>query len=164
MLKLLIGICIVAFSTICGYIFASKYRKRKAFFTQFHEFNERFLSEVSYYRRPLCDFIANYPYTEEFSELLQEYYLAIKENALFDRDVLDLDQFSFLTEDEKVIINDYFLMLGRGDSASQKGYFSTMKNTLSKLQIQTMEEGKRYGDLYIKLGFLGGLLVLLLIV
>ena len=164
MLKLFIGICLVAFTSICGYLFAGKYRKRKMFFAQFYEFNERFLSEVSYYRRPLCDFIANYAYIGAFNELLQGYYTDIKEKSLFDRRILDLEDFSFLKKDEKVVIADYFLMLGRGDSASQKGYFSTVKSTLSKLQIQAVDEGKRYGDLYIKLGFLSGLLLLLLII
>ena len=59
---------------------------------------------------------------------------------------------------------DYFSMLGRGDSSSQKGYFSSVKEDLRRRKIETDAEYKKYGDLYIKLGFLCGLLVLILIV
>ena len=62
------------------------------------------------------------------------------------------------------MIEDYFFMLGKGDSASQKGYFSSLKDTLVKLENETKIEAKRYGDLYLKIGFLFGLLVLILIV
>ena len=159
MLKILIGIVLIAFTTFCGYLFAYKYRQRKHFFTQFCQFNDRFLSEISYYRRPIGEFIANYAYQGEFNELLQEYFSSLKKNLSF-----ELPEYTFLKKDEKVVVSDYFLMLGRGDSASQKGYFSAIKERLGKLQTEAIAECRRYGDLYIKLGFLTGLLILLLIV
>ena len=55
--KFFLGLAIIAFTTYCGYLLSNKYRTRKAFFVQFFEFNERFLSEINYLKRPLFQFI-----------------------------------------------------------------------------------------------------------
>lgn len=157
MLKVLLGCAIVAFTTFCGYILSKKYRQRKLFFRQLFEFNQRFLNEVTYYRRPIQDFVARYEYQGEFADMLQAYVFSLKGEAL------DLSQYSFLRDDETAILYDYFQTLGKGDSNSQKGYFSGMNDTLSKWKSSSDIEGKKIGDLYIKLGFLCGLFILILI-
>lgn len=164
MIKFILGIAIVAFTTFCGYLLARKYRQRKEFFLQFKEFNERFLSEISYYRRPIVDFVSQYFYKGEFNVLLHCYFEQLLENDFEEKRALDLPEFIFLNEEEKAVINDYFLMLGRGDSSSQKGYFSSVREKLFKLQNDSEVACKRYGDLYIKLGVLCGLLILILII
>ena len=164
MLKFLLGIAIIAFTTFCGYLLAKKYRIRKQFFIQLQEFNERFLSEIAYYKRPLREFIAGYAYRGEFDILLQEFVVGLENGTFHERTLSDLPTYSFLTQEERRFVSDYFLMLGRGDSTSQKGYFSSVKEPLIKLQTKSAESCKKYGDLYIKIGFLCGLLVLILII
>lgn len=163
MLKFLSGIAIIAFMTFCGYLLARKYRRRKDFFSQWKEFNERFLTEISYYRRPVQQFIGDYSYRGEFSLLLQNFFQKLQEDER-NGTLTEDGNFAFLKADEKRGVEDYFLMLGKGDSASQKGYFSSIKDTLSKWQQESAESCKRYGDLYIKMGFLCGLLLLILII
>lgn len=155
---------IVAFTSFCGYVFSKKYRKRKLFFNQLKIFNERFLSEISYYRRPLGEFISKYTYKGDFDDFLQSYFQTLRdneENALL---TLSFEEFSFLTNEEKAVVEDYFLMLGRGDSVSQKNYFSAVKEQITKLLTEAERSYKQYGSLYVKLGFLCGLLLLILIV
>ncbi len=164
MLKFLSGIAIIAFTTFCGYLLAKKYRQRRLFFTQFQQFNERFLNEIAYYRRPIKQFIANFVYQGEFNRLLETFYAKTEEGSLREYGLFGAVDYSFLNQEEKRVVEDYFLMLGKGDSASQKGYFSSVKDTLSKLQAEAEATSKRYGDLYIKLGFLCGLLILILII
>ena len=164
MLKFLSGIVVIAFTTFCGYLLARKYRQRKLFFTQLKEFNERFLNEIAYYRRPIGEFIAGYAYQGEFNGLLQGFFFNIGAHSPNDRRLFDLFEYTFLTKEEQSVVEDYFLMLGKGDSASQKSYFSSVKETLSKLQTESENACKRYGDLYVKIGFLCGLLILILII
>ena len=164
MAKFLLGVAIIAFTSFCGYLLAKKYRQRKQFFAQFREFNERFLTEIAYYRRPIAQFINGYAYKGEFDELLKEYFSVMEKHSQTDRAFIDLPEYSFLTQEEKGFIGDYFLMLGKGDSSSQKGYFSSVKDKIIKWQLDSAEQCKRYGDLYIKIGFLCGLLVLILII
>ena len=155
---------IVAFTSFCGYVFAKKYRKKKNFFIQMKEFNERFLSEVAYYKRPIGDFIAQFSYEGEFSELLERFFTRLKSDGEEKLSEEDFSDYPFLTKDERAFIADYFLMLGRGDSASQKAYFSAQKPVLEQYKTSSVETCKKYGDLYIKLGFLLGLAILVLIV
>ncbi len=164
MIKFLLGIAIIGFTTLCGRMLAKKYRVRRDFFKQFKEFNERFLSEISYARRPLKDFVYAYTYQGEFQELLRDYFQALENDYDKLRVFVERAKYSFLTEEETRILENYFLMLGKGDSASQKGYFSSVSDTLSKLNANGEKDAKRYGDLYVKIGFLCGLLILILIV
>ena len=164
MLKVLSGIAIVAFTTFCGYILAKKYRQRKQFFVQLQEFNERFLSEISYYKRPIHEFISKFSYCGEFSVFLQDFVKALANGSFQERTIDELPLYDFLTQEEKRFVSDYFLMLGKGDTASQKGYFSSVKEPLNRLQTKATEASKKYGDLYVKIGFLCGLFILILII
>jgi len=162
--KFIVGIAIVAFTSACGYVFAKKYRQRKLFFRQLREFNERFLSEITYYRRPLREFSSKYVYKGEFAHLLQAYFSTLDFRLSALRERLTKSEFSFLKKENKGLVEDYFTMLGKGDSTSQKGYFSSINSTLIKLQEEAAVTCKKYADLYVKLGFLCGLLILILII
>ena len=164
MVKFLLGIAIVGFGSYCGYVFAKKYRKRKLFFAQLKEFNERFLSEVSYYRRPLGEFWAKYTYKGEFQMFLQTFFAEIDELSQSEHRSMSFPDCEFLKSEDKALMEDYFKMLGKGDSASQKTYFSAAKERLAKVCTEAESEYKKYGDLYIKLGFLCGLLILILMI
>ncbi len=162
MVKFLLGVAMVAFTTFCGYLLSKKYRKRKLFFHELYAFNERFLSEISYSRRPIKEFVAGHIFYGEFNDVLCDFFLSADEGVPF---YFATDGgFSFLKEDEKRRVEEYFHMLGRGDSASQKQYFSSINASLEKSREDAEKESKKYGDLYIKIGFLCGLLILILIV
>lgn len=162
MTKFLFGIALVAFTSFCGYFLAKKYRQRKNFFAQLHAFNERFISEVSYYRRPIREFVGAYSYHGEFQELLSNFLRISQQKDV--RFGVDGTEYSFLKREEQSAVQDYFMMLGRGDSASQKAYFSSMNDTLTKWHSESVSVSKKYGDLYVKLGFLCGLFLLILII
>ena len=164
MLKFLVGIAIVAFSSFCGYKLAGKFRRKKIFFQEFFSFNERFLGELSYYRRPIKEFALKYNYKGEFQIILNEFLRYVETG---DKDfflLLNVASFSFLNDEEKNTVIDYFTMLGRGDSQSQKAYFLSAKSRLESFCHQAEEACKRYADLYVKLGFLCGLFILILII
>lgn len=164
MLKFFIGIIIIAFCSFCGWLLSKKYRLRKLFFHEFKEFNERFLSEISYYRRPLQEFIVAYTYQGEFQQLLSHCFFSKQERTNEEGIYKEIAYVDFLKNEEKHELQDYFLMLGKGDSSSQKSYFTSYKEKLSSWVESANLDAKRYGDLYIKLGFLSGLFVLLLII
>ena len=164
MVKILLCIAIVVFTSVCGYIFARKYRQRKQFFQQLFLFNERFLSEITYYRRPLRVFAEKYTYKGAFHTFLSNFFYALNDKEQNANVSLTFENCEFLTKEERGMLEDYFHMLGAGDSASQKAYFSGMKSLVASHQADAEKEYKKYGDLYIKLGFLCGLLIVILIV
>ena len=143
LLKFLLGIAMVAFTTFCAYLLAEKFRQRKLFFSQLKEFNERFLNEITYYRRPIAVFASEYSYEGEFHQVLLSFFHAIDERSPAERFFLDEKEFSFLSPDERIFIENYFQMLGKGDTLSQKGYFSSVKDSIGKLQNSTESECKK---------------------
>ena len=164
MLKFIVGIAIVAFSSFCGYKLAGKHRRRKQFFIQFSGFNERFLGELAYARRPISHLLSNKTYAGEFQLLLYEFSLYLQKNEKDFILALSDNAFSFLLEDEKMEICEYFLTIGKGDTTAQKAYFLSVKERITKRRLEAEENYKRYSDLYVKLGFLCGLFILILII
>ena len=113
LIKFFLGVAIVAFTSFCGYLLSRKYRSRKLFFGQLYAFNERFLSEISYYRRPLKEFIALYSYQGEFNDFLSEIFQERQESVPLGGIFLKTDRYAFLKEEDKKMVEDYFFMLGK---------------------------------------------------
>ena len=153
-IKLLLSGLIIAFCIFIGYLAANKYRLRKKMFTQLALFNERYLTELTYSRKPLSEFIREYEYTGDFGKNLESYI-----------DTRNTDfSYSYLSGDEKKWCDDYFGMLGKGDSASQKAFFSTQKAVLENRKTESERDAKSRGELYLKLGLLAGLAIVILII
>lgn len=153
-IKFLICICIVAFCIFLGYLAAAKYRSRKKFFSQFEAFNERYLTELTYARKPLAEFLREYSYSGDFAKTV---------GAFAQRRETE-PKLSFLTKDEKKLCADYFGMLGKGDAVSQKSFFSARKAELNEKKSASERDAKSRGELYLKLGLLAGLAFVILIV
>ena len=166
MIKLLIGLSLVAFFGFLGYFFSKKYRKRKEFFWQMLQFNERFLAEISYAKRPLAKFLTAYPYKGEFALLLETFFQDLQKDSVGGRPVFAVGkaELPFLTADELTFVQDYFMTLGKGDTNAQKGYFGGAKTQVQGYKEKSEKDAKKYGDLYVKLGILVGLGALILIV
>ena len=164
MIKIFLCIAIILFTSVCGYLFGRKYRQKRQFFDQFKVFNERFLSEVTYYRRPILEFLSRYRYKGEFHVLLEDFILSIEQESHLIDLCLKENDYAFLSQEDKIFINDYFSMLGRSDSISQKAYFSSANMEIEKKKINAQADLKKYGDLYLKLGALCGILIVILII
>ena len=126
MIKLLLCLAIISFTSFCGYLLGRKYRQKRQFFNQFKEFNERFLTEVTYYRRPILEFLSHYRYKGEFHAFLEDIIFSLEEKYSLDK-YMKTNDYTFLTHEDKIFLNDYFSMFGRSDSVSQKAYFSSKK-------------------------------------
>ena len=85
MIKVILGLAVVAFGGFMGFFLSKKYRKRKEFYCQLSQFNERFLTEIGYYKRPLTKFLTAYLYKGEFDVLLQYFYQSLQANSLGER-------------------------------------------------------------------------------
>ena len=153
-LKILIAAAVVAAGTAGGYFAANKYRARKKFYAQFAVFNERYLNELGYARKPLDAFLKQYAYTGDFSKSLKGF------SERRDPKI----NYSYLTAEERAECADYFSMLGKGDSLSQRNFFAAKKAGIEEKRAASEKEAKSRGSLYLKLGILSGLAVVILIV
>ncbi len=111
------------------------------------------MSELGFERHPLGEFFQKYEYKGEFAEFVEEYLRTGAPCA-----------FSFLNADERKFVDGYFGILGKGDAVSQSGFFTSVRGNLGALKAESEADAKKYGDLYLKLGFLCGLAVLIIMV
>ena len=161
MIKFVVGIVVVLFATYCGRALANKYKVRKMLYADMYAFNVRLLEEIAYGKRPLEDFCQKYATGATFGLLLKD---LLQHRALRKTLEVDMGEYTFLAEDEKRFIQEYFSAIGRADSYSQKAYFAQAANRLQSLKAKGEEECKSRTDLYTKLGFLAGLAVLIIVV
>lgn len=159
-MKIIIGIAVVVFTTYCGWFLSRRYRRRKQFFKDMQEFNLSFLEEVGYSKRPFELFCARRTYAGDFGCLLEDVVSRRLERKTTKP---SMDEYAFLTADERVFVEEYFQAAGRGDTQAQKGYFSNAKIKLDSLKTKGEEDGKKYTDLYTKLGFLAGLAMMIIL-
>lgn len=148
-LKLLLSAAIIAFCTFLGYLAAAKFRARKKFFMQMSAFNERYLNELTYARRPLKEVIAEAREEGDFYDFLSA---RGKELSL-----------QYLSEQEKKDCAEYVRMLGTGDSVSQKNYYTSKKQSIESKKAECEKAASERGGLYLKLGLLAGLAFVILI-
>ena len=159
-MKIIVGIAVVVFTTYCGWFLSRRYRRRKQFFKDMQEFNLSFLEEVGYSKRPFELFCARRAYAGDFGCLLEDVVSRRLERKTTKP---SMDEYAFLTTDERVFVEEYFQAAGRGDTQAQKGYFSNAKIKLDSLKTKGEEDGKKYTDLYTKLGFLAGLAMMIIL-
>lgn len=153
-LKIIICIAVIAFSTAMGYLLSGKYRARKKFYDQFCLFNERYLNELNYMRKPLPEFLKRYDYTGDFAKAVRQ--------CVEERDCAL--KFAFLTTEERDACGNYFSMLGKGDALSQKSFFGAQTKILDEKRVLGDKQAKARGCLYVKLGLLLGLAIVILII
>ncbi len=153
-IKLLISAFIIAFCIFLGWFAAEKYRHRRKFFSAFLTFNERYLGELGFQRRPLATAVKEYGGEGDFGKSLSAYVLSRKVSL----------NYAYLTEDERKYCADYFSMLGRGDAKVQTAYFTAQAGELQGRKTDSESECKKRGELYFKLGLLAGLAFVILIV
>ena len=155
MLKFLLCALLFSLCIGCSYWLTRRYKKRKDFFYNLDLFNERLLNEVSYTRIPLPAFAEKYAFSGDFRKMLAE------KMDDFQAEKYDFD---YLTDDEKKFLADYFRMVGGSDAASQKTYLSALRKEIEDRRSASGEVYKKYFALYLKLGFLAGLVLVILIV
>lgn len=156
MLKALLCACILALSVSAAFLLTRKYKQRKDFFYNLNLFNERLVNEVSYTKIPLPSFVEKYDFGGDFKKMLDE-----KKAKDFQFENYEI---SYLSEDEKKFMADYFRMIGNSDAASQRTYLSAVRSEVEDKRKACEETYKKYFSLYLKLGFLAGLILVILIV
>ena len=153
-LKFLLAVCIVAFGIGMGYFAAGKFRNRARFYSQWFEFNERYLTELDYARKPLSVLLKTYRGGGDFQKILDNFSSERKIRV----------KLNYLTEEERRECEEYFSMLGRGDARSQHDFFGIRRSTLVEKKGICAKQAKEKGELYLKLGLLAGLAFVILIV
>ena len=140
MIKILILAAIVTLTTAIGKLLSSEKRKRAKVFEEMYEFNERLLLNMKYNRVPISVIADDYPYIKKLLE---------GDNPLCGEDGNFLDS--------------YKCNLGITDAMSQIDYLNERKIAIKKYKEESADDCKKYSSLYMKIFFMVGVLIAVLL-
>ena len=153
-MNLLLGIISLLSCTAIGYFLSEKYIDRKNFYNDFYSFNERLLYEVSFGQKTVLTLIVEEKNKNRaFGKSLYSLVTQSKQNNV-----------KFLSEDEKSFFTDYSLGLGKSDIKTQINYLNGYKYTLADKKKCAESETGKYKNLYVKIGFLLGIIILIALI
>ncbi len=119
---------------------SAKKKRRMQIFAELYEFNEQLLLNMKYSRLPMEKVAKNFKFMPEV-----------------------LNGKILLEGKDGEIISDYVFNLGRSDALSQIDYLNERKTVLTKCRDESSNDYKKYSSLYIKIFFLLGVLMAILL-
>ena len=142
MLKIITCILIICISTYIGYSYSNKYIKINDFYKGFYDFNLLIKNKISFSKETLNTIIKNLDDKNIFNEIIKTEKTP-----------------KFLCEEDIKEFKNYIEKLGKSDSDSQidilKSYDSILDN-----KVKEAEKNKdKYKTVFIKIGFLIGLII-----
>ena len=140
MIKILILVAVAGVTSSIGVFLSANKKKRMAVFAELYEFNEELLLNLKFTRAPVAEIAKKYKFMP---------------------DILGGKQ--LLEGEDGDIIRDYAKNLGKSDAISQIDYLNDRKSVLSKRREESAETYKKYSSLYIKIFFLLGVLLAVLL-
>ena len=152
-MKLILGVLLLIISTFIGYIFSEKYKKRKNYYQNFRLFNSRLKNELIFTKKSILELID----LKEFDDFI------INLNNYFNNVNIEELSLPYLNNEEINFFYDYAKRIGSGDKDSQLQYVNEIDVEISKRFIDAEEKEKKYKALYVKIGFLIGLILLIIV-
>ena len=152
-MRLILGCVILCLCTYIGYFLSQKYVKRKEFYQDFISFNNKMKNEVSFFQNTIDNIIKKSENDGDFYK-----YLLNKKNI----NVCDY-KCEYLTTEENKYVKNYVKELGTTDKDSQLKYFDIVDDDISKIYEKVESDEKKYKVLFLKLGFLFGLIILIVL-
>ncbi len=154
-MKILLGIIALIACTGIGYFFSRKYSVRKEFYTDFSGFNKNLKSEISFRQDSILNII------NKCSERKSIFYKNITEHFIENK-LIVLDKNTF-NQEEIAFFSNYIENIGASDKNTQISFLEEVDVKLKDVLAKTCEEEKKYKALYIKLGFLCGLIAFIIL-
>lgn len=125
--------------TTLGVFLAANKKKRMQVFSELCEFNEQLIMNLKFNKNPLDKVAQGYKYIPT----------ALKGEKLLDGK-------------DGEVLSDYFVNLGKSDAMSQIDYLNGRKELLSRYRDESQSNYKRYSSLYVKIFFMLGVLMAVL--
>ena len=153
--SLAIGIICLIFSILISLELSKKFTNRRKFFTDFYDFNQILINEI-YFSKKTIPYIINENFKDDslFYKLLKEYFIEKK---------IEFKNVLFLTDKENALLNKYIEGLGITDVKAQESYFLEVRSQIKPILNEVDELEKRNKSLYVKIGFLIGFSVLIVL-
>lgn len=158
---LLLGVIVF----ICGYIgygLSKFYISRLKLFTSLINFTEKLDTDINFGKSKLLKIIEDFKCnSKDLKKILEGYTVCLNEVRPCTETVFK--EVKILKDDEKHIILNFFSELGKLDVYNQTKQIENSKMKFKEILNLCTEEKKKYGNLYLKLGIILGLLIALIL-
>ena len=162
-MKYILIIVLIACCTYIGIGVSKYYSKRRYFFSDLVLFMDKLRLDISFSKEKIGVIIKNFQEGSRVFEKLKVNFLNILENNHFDEKKL-FEGINILKENEKTTLTIFFKSLGRFDSINQTNQIKVFKEEIKKLESNCINQYQKFGSLSIKLGFIVGVLLALILV
>ena len=123
-----------------GVFISANKKKKMQVFSELYEFNEKLILNLKFNRLPIKKVAEGFKYVPEM-----------------------LDGKKVLDGKDGEIISEYTVNLGKSDAVSQIDYLNGRKASLAKCKEESFTEYKKYSSLYVKIFFMMGVLMAVLL-
>lgn len=127
-------------TTSLGVMLSAAKKKRMQVFAELYEFNEQLLLTLKYSRASIDKVASSFKFVPKI-----------------------LSGEKVLTGSDGELICDYMQSLGKSDALSQIDYLNEKKTVLKKYKEDSFGEYKKYSSLYVKIFFLIGVVIAVLL-
>ncbi len=150
-MKIFFGFLLLVACVLISYILSDKYRKRKLFYLKFEFFNKKLMNELTFSKKSIIELIAELDCENDFNNYLFNY---VKNN-------ITVGKINYISSDERDFFINYLDSIGTGDAKSQLNFLTNANIEIKKNLNESVENEKKYKTLYLKIGFLIGLILLI---
>lgn len=151
-MKLFLGFVLIALSVYLAKLFANKYTKIRLYYEDFYGFNRNLINKVSF---------SNYSILKIFEENDNDNSFFITAKGYL-TDKKEFNKIDFITEEENNYLKRYLSEIGKSDRKKQIEFLSIIDQELRDKLNRASDDEKKYKPLYIKLGFIFGLITFIL--
>lgn len=140
MIKILILIVVVILTTLLGIFLSANKKKRMQIYSELYEFNEQLILNLKFNKSSISKIATPFKYVGNI-----------------------LDGSLTLSGSDGDFLRDYTENLGMTDALSQVDYLTERKSILKKYKEESFADYKRYSSLYVKIFFLIGVTIAVLL-
>ncbi|MDR2091564.1 MAG: stage III sporulation protein AB [Clostridiales bacterium] len=143
------------------------YKTRAEYFEGLNNLCNLLIDEIVHLKTPLFKILDNFTYMkkDEFSKHVNAFAALLKEEIIANREsVLKILECVWLKKEERVVIADFLMILGRSHSESQAANIGHYKNKFAEIAAKAKEAYKVQGGLAYKLGILLGIALMIVVV
>lgn len=146
--------CIPILTAFIGYLFSIKYQESKIFWDKFTFWHKKIKNEITFSQNPLPEILKEGDESDTFFTVAAPYL----------KDKSSIIKLKLLSDEENDFLNRYLNNLGNTDKNSQLNFLNSIEQELEIYSKTSDNKSKKYRPLFIKLGFLFGIIVFILII
>lgn len=154
-MNVLCGIIAICLCTFIGYYLSGRWTDRKIFYSDFLSFHNTLLKEIEFSKKSLPEIAETLSNDKDFNKYVKNIYFNEQGKIL---------KFKYLTADEIKFLEDYFLKIGKSNSQVENGFLNSLTDEITNKSTQSAINEVKYKKLYIKIGFLLGLMLFILLI